>query len=49
MIKISFLFDNNSRHINTTGAPKFRATLFCTVTANTLVAHYGTSLLLMFR
>jgi len=35
MIKSSVRFDNNSRHISTTGVHKFRATLFCTVTPNT--------------
>jgi len=35
MIKISVSFENNSRHISTTGVHKFRATLFCTETPNT--------------
>ena len=34
MIKISVRFENNSRHISTTGVHKFRATLFCTETPN---------------
>ena len=32
MIKISVRFENNCRHISTTGVHKFRATLFWTVT-----------------